>query len=70
MSRTEQLVSALAEALHARQVIQDIHARYQTFNAKTSGEVPLNVALVEPTRVYVEKLDALRGCLRFLGLPS
>lgn len=70
LSRTEQLVTALAEALQARQNIQDVHHRYTTFNSHVSGEPPLADALREPTRVYVEKLDVLRGVLRHLGLPS
>jgi hypothetical protein len=70
LSRTEQLVDALAHCLEARQRIDDVRKRYTTFHSPTMGEVPLGDALQEPTRQYLSRLDALRALLGVLGLAA
>lgn len=68
VGRTEQLLVALAEALDARQRIEDMKRRYAKFDAQAIGEIPLETALVPITKFYHKKLENLRAMFTLVGL--
>lgn len=68
LSRTEAVLEALAEALLARENVRKVKDRYAKFNPQDFGEKPIEAALEEPNRVYLEKLDRLRAELSACGV--
>lgn len=68
LSRTEDLLDALADALAAREEVQRIRVKYGKHNLEAFGEIPLEQALQAPMEVYNKKLETLRARLTLSGL--
>lgn len=68
VSRTEQLLETLAQALEARARVEALKLRYAKMDPTAMGEQPLEVAIIPVQEYYVKKLDALRALLTVSGL--